>query len=414
MASANEMLKKTVRGPVESLLKVYLASLPSHPFSPDKINRILVFAYHGLGNFIMYTPALRSLRERYPDARIDLQVGNNTGCEEVLAGAELFDNIYNLRYSAGVRAWIKRAIEIRETEYDLTINEFHSHSWPLALLVASSRAKFRLGHVTSPGWSERFSRYSFVFNIPVTMREDEHEIDRYLDLMSAAGARRIKLSDARTFIYLAEEDKRFARAFLSGGSRARAIIGVQPGSSPAMQWKQWPVERYRAIIERVLVEMRDSRIILFGSSSEAEMIEEIARGLGPRVSVAAGKTTVKQVAALIEQCDMLVCNDSGLMHAAVAVGTPVVAVYGPTDIRRTAPLGAQHRVIRHELPCSPCFKLEGDDQVHLCPHHDCLMTVTAEEVYRVISEVHASAGASGSGRVVSAHGLARPMERPVE
>jgi heptosyltransferase-2 len=390
MASAKQVLKQAARIPVESLLEVYLASLPQPAVAPEKINRILVFAYHGLGNFIMYTPALRLLRECYPDARIDLQVGNNTGCEEVLAGAGLFDNIYNLRYSAGLRAWIKRAKEVRETGYDLTVNEFHSHSWPLALLVAASRAPFRLGHVTSPGWSHRFSRYSFVFNIPVAMREDEHEIERYLDLVAAVGARRVRLSDARTFIHLAEEDKEFARLFLSGGryARAGAIIGVQPGTSPAMRWKQWPVERYRAVIERLLAERADSQIILFGSPSEAEMIEEIARGMGQRVSVAAGKTTVKQVAALIERCDMLVCNDSGLMHAAVAVGTPVVAIYGPTDIRRTAPLGARHRVIRHDLPCSPCFRLEGDDQVHLCPHHDCLVTITPEEVYQSITQVY--------------------------
>ena len=396
MESAKQVLKRAARIPIESLLKVHLASLPRHAFAPEKINRVLVFAYHGLGNFILYTPALRLLRERYPDARIDLQVGNNTGCEEVLAGAGLFDNIYNLRYSAGLLAWVNRAREVRETEYDLTINEFHSHSWPLALLVIASRAPFRLGHVTSPGWSHRFSRYSFVFNIPVAMREDEHEIERYLDLVAAIGAREIKLSDARTFIHLAEEDREFARRFLSGGSyaHASAIIGVQPGTSPAMRWKQWPVERYRAVIERLLAERADSQIVLFGSPEEAEMIEEIARGMGQRVSVAAGKTTVKQVAALIERCDMLVCNDSGLMHAAVAVGTPVVAIYGPTDIRRTAPLGEMHRVIRHDLPCSPCFKLEGDDSVHLCPHHDCLATIEPDEVYQSITQVRGRARAS--------------------
>jgi ADP-heptose:LPS heptosyltransferase len=83
---------------------------------------------------------------------------------------------------------------------------------------------------------------------------------------------------------------------------------------------------------------------------------------------------------------MLICNDSGLMHVAVAVGTPVVAVYGPTDIRRTAPRGDEHTVIRHELPCSPCFRLEGDEQIHLCPHHDCLMTITTSEVLRIAIE----------------------------
>src|ERR1041385_4606807 len=112
------LLKEIARTPVESVLKVYLSSQPSLPASdlhPGQVHRILVFAYHGLGNFIMYTPALRELRARYPQARIDLQVGNDTGCEEVLEGSGLFDNIYNLRYSDGLIAWANRAREIRAT-----------------------------------------------------------------------------------------------------------------------------------------------------------------------------------------------------------------------------------------------------------------------------------------------------------
>jgi len=383
--SAMRVLKEAIWLPAETVVRVYFDSLERQEFAPEKIERILVFAYHGLGNFIMFTPALKLLRERYPNARIDLQVGNNTGSEQVLAGANLFDNIYSLPYSAGWRAWLRRAREIRETRYDLTINEFHSHSWPLTLLIAASNAPFRLGHVTSPGWSHRFSRYSFAFNIPVAMREDEHEVDRYIDLVVAAGARRVAAANAKTFIHLTSEDREFANRFLADGDTSSAsVIGFQAGTSPAMRWKQWPIERYREVISRVISERPDTRIILFGSASEEEMIREMIDGLKGNIAVAAGRTSVKQVAALIERCDLLVCNDSGLMHAAVAVGTPVVAIYGPTDVRRTAPLGERHTVVRHELPCSPCFKLEGDDQVHACSHHDCLMTITSSEVFEAI------------------------------
>jgi lipopolysaccharide heptosyltransferase II len=403
MTKFKHTLKEALRIPGEALLKVYLSSLPQVLFSPDKVQRILVFAYHGLGNFIMYTPALKLLRERYPAARIDLQVGNNTGCEEVLAGSALFDNIYNLPLSAGVGAWVRRARAIRDTRYDLTINEFHSHAWPLALLIAASGAPFRLGHVTSPGWSRRLSRYSFMFNLPIAMREDQHEIERYLDLMTAAGARAIATNEANTFIHLTDDDRTFARRFLKDGDddgRARTIIGFQPGTSLTMRWKQWPIERYREVISRVVADQPESQIILFGSSLEEEMIREMARGLKGRISLAAGKTSVKQVAALIEQCDLLVCNDSGLMHTAVAVGTPVAAIYGPTDFRRTAPLGDRHTVIRHELPCSPCFKLEGDDQVQACPHHDCLMTITTDEVLHAITRTRPEGSASRSTSLV--------------
>jgi lipopolysaccharide heptosyltransferase II len=281
----------------------------------------------------------------------------------------------------------------------------------LTLLIAASGAPFRLGHVTSPGWSRKFSRYSFVFNLPVAMREDEHEIDRYLDLMTVCGAPRITAREARTFIHLSDDDRAFARWFLRNGSDrpAGVTIGFQPGTSPSMRWKQWPIERYREVIRSVISAHPDSHIVLFGSPLEEEMIYEMARGLKGRISIAAGKTSVKQVAALIEKCDLLVCNDSGLMHAAVAVGTAVVAIYGPTDIRRTRPLGEQNLVIRHELSCSPCFKLEGDDQVHSCPHHDCLMTITPDEVFYAISRI-ADLAAPGSEFGVKAADSHRHVE----
>ncbi len=375
-----QTIKNTVRRLAEKLLKVYLSSMPRVEFKPEKIERILVFAYHGLGNFIMYTPALKLLRERFPHARIDLQVGNNTGCEEVLAGAQLFDNIYNVPYAKGVRAWLMRLQAIRRTRYDITINEFHSHSWQLALTLTFSGVPFRVGHVTSPGWSERFSHYSFVFNLPVVMREDEHETERYLDLIKIIGAGQSEASQLKPFMHLDDDDREFAKGFLNGDQNAKSVLGIQPGTSPTMRWKQWSLDRYRELLEQLTVEQPDTQIVLFGAPNEAAMIRELANGLKGKIVIAAGKTTIKQVAALIERCNLLICNDSGLMHVAVAVGTPVVAIYGPTDLRRTRPLGDQHTIIRHELPCSPCFKLEGDEAVKACPHHDCLNTISADEV----------------------------------
>jgi heptosyltransferase-2 len=383
-------IKRTLKAPlriaIEGWLKLVLAMRPRRSLDTGRIDRILVFAYHGLGNFIMYTPALARLRERYPGARIDLQVGNNTGCEEVLAGAGLFDNIYNCPYRAGARAWIKRAIEIRRARYDVTINEFHSHTWLLAMVAVHSGAPFRVGHITSPGWLPHSSRFSFIFNIPVKMAEDEHEIDRYMDLVAELDAPAAQLAEARPFIHLADADRRFAEDYMAreGVGPADIVIGIQPGTSAAMRWKQWPIDRYRTLIERMLSEMPAARIVLFGNPLEVKMSAELIRGLESRVILAAGQTSVKQVAALIQRCRWLICNDSGLMHVAVAVGTPVVAIYGPTDIRRTRPWGTRHVIIRHDMPCSPCFRLEGEDELRKCPHHDCLMTITPNEVFEQI------------------------------
>jgi heptosyltransferase-2 len=383
MGFIKHTLKAPLRIAIEGWLKLCLLMRRKEALEPGGIERILVFAYHGLGNFIMYTPALAQLRERYPEARIDLQVGNNTGCEEVLAGAGLFDNIYNCPYRSGIKTWLRRALEIRRTRYDVTINEFHSHSWLLAMVAVHSKARFRVGHVTSPGWLHHSSRFSFIFNIPVRMADDEHEIDRYMDLVAALDARAVPFGEARPFIHLTDADRRFAEEYMAraGIGPGDAVVGIQPGTSPAMRWKQWPVDRYRVLIERMVVEMPSVRIILFGNPLEVKMSAELIRGLESKITLAAGQTSVKQVAALIERCRWLICNDSGLMHVAVAVGTPVVAIYGPTDIRRTRPWGNRNVIIRHDMPCSPCFRLEGEDELRKCPHHNCLMTITPDEVF---------------------------------
>lgn len=405
------ILKEIVRQPVELLLRLYLPS-PKKELTPANVRKILVFAYHGLGNFIMYTPALKLLRARYPNARIDLQVGNNTGCEEVLEGSGVFDNIYNLPYEAGLSAWARRAREIRATSYDVTINEFHSNSWPLALLLSASRVPYRIGHITSPGWSREFSRYSFLFNVGVPMLEDEHEVDRYFDLTERLGVPRKLLSEADPSIHLLHDDEAYAAEFFekAGIEDADVVLGIQPGTSVNMRWKQWPVERFRNLMESLVATRPDVRIVMFGSAHEAHISLDLTRGLEKNVVVAAGHTTVKQVAAMIARCDALLCNDSGLMHVAVAVGTPVVAIYGPTDLRRTRPLGRQHLIVRHEMECSPCYRLEGEGKIHSCRHHDCLATISPDEVVsavaRKLGEVERLKRASVSGAVGNRAGLA--------
>ncbi|MGH9827744.1 MAG: glycosyltransferase family 9 protein, partial [Blastocatellia bacterium] len=283
--------------------------------------------------------------------------------------------------------------------------------WQLALLVAFSRSKWRIGHVTSPGWSRRFSRYSFVFNVPVRMKEDEHEVDRYFDLLEPLGVSRVRLSSVAQFIHLSDDDERYAARFFetAGITGHDTVLGIQPGTSSNMRWKQWPIDRFRALIEKLVAAHPQVRIIMFGSAHEASISADLTRGLESNVTLAVGKTSVKQVAAMIKRCDAMLCNDSGLMHVAVAVGTPVIAIYGPTDIRRTRPLGREHVVIRHEMECSPCFRLEGEDRIHECPHHNCLVTITPDEILSAI--VHRLTGGAECKAVEGSDVVGNRVER---
>lgn len=356
----------------------------TEPPRPTQIKKVLICAYHGIGNFILYTPTIQALRDHFPMAQFDLQVGNKTGCEEVLSDAGYFRKVYDISNRASWRDWIQHIGKIRRENYDLIINEFHSNSYFLAIMVTFSGATYRVGHVRSPGWPDR---YGFVYNMPVVMEEAQHERERYFLLAKALGVPP-RLLQGHPFIHINEQDREAARNFLvtHGISSSDLLIGVQMGTSPNMRWKQWHPERFRDLVARFAAKHPYTSILLLGSANEAEMIKQVVADIPGRIIVAAGATGLREAAALIQRCALLVCNDSGLMHVAVAVNTPVVAIYGPTDYRRTAPIGKIHTMVRKDLPCSPCFKLEGDAQVHACSHHNCLNMIEVDEVLRAVEE----------------------------
>jgi ADP-heptose:LPS heptosyltransferase len=116
-----------------------------------------------------------------------------------------------------------------------------------------------------------------------------------------------------------------------------------------------------------------------GGPAEVDLGERVAQGTGG--ICIAGKTTVSQLAAAIARCELFVTNDTGPMHVADAVGTPIVAVFGSTDWIETPPYGKKHTLVRREIECSPCLK-------RTCPlkHHHCMEWITVDEVERACRE----------------------------
>jgi lipopolysaccharide heptosyltransferase II len=370
---------------IEKSLRLYNGALlgkPGAPPDPINIKKILICAYHGIGNFILYTPTIAALKKYFPNASIDLQVGNRTGCEAVLAGSDYFANTFDISNRGGWREWWRHIRAVRRAHYDMIISEFHSNSYFLAMMVSFSGARYRVGHVRSPGWPDR---YGFIYNVPVKMAEAQHEMERYFALARALGISE-DLLNTHPFIHIEARDESAARELLAaaGAQSNSLIIGVQMGTSPNMRWKQWQPERYRLLIAQLAQRYPDAFLLMLGSANEVEMIQQWTQGIDGNIIIAAGRASLKATAALIQRCALLICNDSGLMHVAVATGTPAVAIFGPTDYRRTAPIGAIHTMIRKDLPCSPCFKMEGDAQVQSCPHHDCLNTISVEEVLQAV------------------------------
>jgi heptosyltransferase-2 len=124
------------------------------------------------------------------------------------------------------------------------------------------------------------------------------------------------------------------------------------------------------------VEKWQTKVLLFGKEEERPIVHEILRHMGTKGIDLTGKTGLLQLAALLERCALLVTNDTGTMHVATAVGTPVVALFGSTDPITTGPWGEGHVVVKKDVDCSPCWK-------RVCPtDHKCMKLITVDEVLK--------------------------------
>ena len=191
------------------------------------------------------------------------------------------------------------------------------------------------------------------------------------------------LGDAALIHDLASHDeKRQAEKILAahGFGPDRRIIGLNPSATfgPA---KQWFPQRYAALGDR-LNQTMDAAIVIFGGPSDRDLGRQIARTMRAPAIDLSGRTRLGEAMALIDRCDVFVTNDSGLMHVAAALDTPLVAIFGSTNSTTTSPFSATSRIVRVPIECSPCMK-------PVCPlgHMNCMRLVTVDMVSRAIEEL---------------------------
>ena len=362
-------------------LKIYalLLNRDSCRFHKDDVERILVYSYTGLGNFIQFTPALKRLREALPLAHITLQEGAPWGAEQVLSESSIFDEIVWFPFSRSKVEKLRFIIATRRKRYHLIISAFdNSRNRFLALETLLSGAKYRLGHVFGDGYDNRFG---FVFNIKVPVREGRHEIDLKCDLV---GALAISVTDRRPWLFVDAASRESAACLLAEHKIGKDFVCIQPGAANGlMTAKRWDDQRFVDLINRIVRKLGVD-VVLLGDKNEVGLCASLQGHRHSRVHLLAGKTTIKEVAAVIQKARLLICNDSGLMHVATAVGTPLVAIYGPTDYRRTAPRGEHCMVVRRPIECSPCILFRGEQTALNCSHKNCIRSVSVDDVFQAV------------------------------
>lgn len=347
--------------------------------TPDK--KILIRGVNWIGDAILTLPGIKAIRHAYPDAHISLLVKpwvseifhNNPDIDEII----LYDENFK-----GITGKIKLAKILREKNFDEAI--LFQNAFDAALI------SWLAGIPERKGYKRDGRGFLLTTALPVTKDIlSKHQVYYYLNILRSADT---VISEVHPYLPITDEERQWARTLLNSKLETRnthLLIGINPGATYGSA-KRWPAERFAELINKAINEL-DGKVIIFGSASEAGIADEIIESAGAmhgsppshtHILNMSGKTTLRQLAALIAECDTFITNDSGPMHIASALFIPVVAIFGSTNKFITGPFGEGHKIITKDLPCSPCMKRE-------CPegHLKCMEEIAAEEVFSALKEV---------------------------
>jgi lipopolysaccharide heptosyltransferase I len=307
--------------------------------------RILIVKPSSLGDVVHALPTVNLIRRKYPQAHISWLV--NDTLTSLLQHCPIIDEIIPFeRRRFGSLTQLPRfgsfLTTLHKRRFDIVIDLqglFRS-----GIIAWATRAPRRIGLSDAREGARLF--YSEVVKVPRA-----HAVDRYL-----LAARHLGCDSTPVEFPLG----------VSKSVTREGLIAVNP--SARWSTKLWGDDKFAELIRRLPAD----RVILTGSATEREQIDKIAQG---RRNLA-GQTDLFQLAELYCRCQVVITNDSGPMHLAAAVGTPVVAIFGATDPALTGPYGKQHVVLRAGVPCSPCFKDSCANRVHM----ECMKLITVEQV----------------------------------
>ena len=319
------------------------------------IKNILVFSFSFIGDATLSTAVINPLRSHFPNAQISFLVG--TRSFHVLAGDPGIDHVLvydNRGNHAGWRGKCRLIGTLRSKRFDLIIN---------------LRDSFWSRFVGGVHWG-------------MTRRGSEiHAVDRYLEVLRRHG---VDTEDACPRLQLTDLEIAARDRFLieNGITRNRPIVGIHAGGN--WRYKLWSPTNF-ARISDLLHDMWDAQILLFTGPEESSLRSQVTDSVNVEPVVIKNQS-LRQVAALIEACNLYIGNDTGPMHIAAAVGTSVIAIFGSTNHHRSGPYGEGHIVVQSELNlgCNPCHpgKHPGSCGAESCAVID---AVTVQQVFQQLT-----------------------------
>ena len=346
-------------------------------------SRILLIKLSGLGDVVHTLPVLVKLRARYPRAQIDWLITPENAelvrCHPALSNVILFprrDFSQRGRRWRALLGFLNLLQQIRRANYDLVI-DLHGQARS-GFLALVSGARVRIGfdrpvrNAPRHGWrgAREGSWLAYTHRIAIPTL-DVHAIDRYLWLGPLLG---LDDNPPDLTIHLSSQTAQATQRLLEEHDIPTSTALAVVAAGTVWETKRWTIEGFAAVARQFLHD--GFAVALLGTERDRARCRQIAAA-APGTSDLCAKTTSAELAALIQRADVCVTNDSGAMHLAASLGTPVVSVFGPTNSVRVGPYHHPESVVRVDLPCSPC----NYRWLKQCPFdHACMKQVTSTMV----------------------------------
>lgn len=369
------MNTSTVVPPAEKAVAI----APAVSLSEREFAHILLWMPNWIGDVILAIPTAQSLRARYPHARITAVVKESA--YELLSAHPAIDSVIQLAFTKdqGILDKMQFAIDLKKYQFDLAVvfpNSFRS-----AFMARLTGAKVRLGYDTE--------KRNFLLTNPVAATKAskaEYRVDYFFKILSPLG---IKNLEARYQPFVPREAYDAAKEYLNGMGidKEDFLVTIHPTTSKPE--RSWHMERFSMLCQRLVKEYR-AKIVLLGSDKETSLLDEIKRCNPPGTIHTLPKPSLQQAAVIIEKSRLFIGNDSGMMHLAAMMGTPIVGIFGPGNPATTGPfIDPQKKVtVSRNFPCSPCrqkFFKECKPSAHNKPY--CLEDISVKEVTEAVEKL---------------------------
>jgi len=332
------------------------------------ISRLLVVKTSSIGDVIHALPVVQAIREAAPHLTLGWVVRRR--CADVLRGNPCIDHLYVMPDKPSLSELLTLRASLRASRYDLALD--------MQGLLLSGLVTRLSGASVRVGWDRNREANALFLTHPVIPggARDRHEVDLLYGFAEALDVRAAH-PEFTPQPYLAAEGAARASEWLSGLPRPRIALNV--GASRA--YKRWPIERWVRVARALTKQGRG--VVFVGDKNDAQVVAQITPALTGEYVDLAGKTTLRELASVLAACDLLVTADTGPMHIAVAVGTPVIALFGATDPARHGPYGTRNVVLHDPAPGAMAAGKRPTDETGAA----CMARITPDGVLAAVEKM---------------------------